>query len=187
MKCFTVSRRDMVDRMHRGKAVSVGDSAHPMQPTHASGAAMALESAAALEVLFRDFDPAHFVEERLALFNQLRLPRTRTVQLLSNAMLYQHESSEDFIEHFREHYRGPPLSPKAEGQSKEARGFLYPYDAFAEAEKAERFLGMEGGLSEGVVAHFGFGEDWAARRPAALRGQFVCSRECRGAKDKKRS
>ena len=131
---------------------------------------MGLEDAAALEVLFRNFDLTHFVEQRLQLFNQLRLPRTHATQLLSNAMLYQHESPEDLVERIREHYSGPILSPKTEFGSKDVRNFFFAYDAFAEAEKALQYLGAEGGLPDGVVQHFGLGEDWEERRAKRTRG-----------------
>lgn len=125
---------------------------------------MGIEDAAALEILFRDFDATHSVERRLQLFNQLRLPRTHTTQLLSNAMLYAHESPEDLLERIRQHYSGPILSPKLDLWTKEVRDFFYAYDAFAEAEKAVEYLGVDRGLPDGVVQHFGLGENWEARR-----------------------
>jgi hypothetical protein len=37
MRCFTVSKRGTLNRMHNGKAVLIGDSSDPQLPSHAHG------------------------------------------------------------------------------------------------------------------------------------------------------
>ncbi|KAM0237819.1 hypothetical protein ACHAP5_008888 [Fusarium lateritium] len=80
-----IFRREPLDTYTRGKAVIIGDAAHPMQPTHAQGAVIAIEEAAALEALFSNTqDPAQ-VTERLELYNDILKRRIHVTQLLSDA------------------------------------------------------------------------------------------------------
>ncbi|WZH45921.1 Salicylate 1-monooxygenase [Fusarium acuminatum] len=80
-----VFRREPLDTFTRGRAVIIGDAAHPMQPTHAQGAVIAIEEAAALEALFTNVqDPAQ-VPERFRLYNDILKRRIHVTQLLSDA------------------------------------------------------------------------------------------------------
>ena len=87
IKVHRLYMRDALTAFVRGKAAIIGDEAHLMMPTHAAGAGIAIESAAALEVLFRGVcagDEAT-VGSRLRLFDKLRVPRCNLTMLLSNA------------------------------------------------------------------------------------------------------
>ncbi|KAM0319450.1 hypothetical protein ACHAPQ_010319 [Fusarium lateritium] len=83
-----IFRREPLDTYTRGRAVIIGDAAHPMQPTHgypAQGAVIAIEEAAALEALFANRqDPAQ-VPERLKLYSDILKRRIHVTQLLSDA------------------------------------------------------------------------------------------------------
>jgi salicylate hydroxylase len=87
IKVHQLFKRPPLASFARGRAVVVGDAAHVMMPTHAAGGAMAIESAATLEVLFTGVNGADGkeMEERLRLFDQLRVPRCNLAMLASNA------------------------------------------------------------------------------------------------------
>ncbi|KAK6413631.1 hypothetical protein LTR81_012424 [Elasticomyces elasticus] len=160
MNCYVVGRRDVIPRMTNGKVVLIGDAAHPMQPTHAQGGSMSLEDAAAFEVLFSNWSTEDSIEKRLALFNQLRLPRNVVTQLCSNAMFYMIASGDvdegdAFMAALRRYWDGPLLPLSSKSWSKPIRDFFYGYDAFAEAEKALKYKDEPNGLPEGVIKHFG--------------------------------
>lgn len=63
-------------RMARGRIALVGDAAHPVLPTLAQGAALAIEDAAALAALLREAPPP----EALRRYEAARLARARRVQ-----------------------------------------------------------------------------------------------------------
>jgi salicylate hydroxylase len=79
--CFKwgIRDRDPLLRWTHGRITLLGDAAHPMMPTLAQGAAIALEDAFALARNLRRFadDPAR----GLAAYQAERLPRARAVQL----------------------------------------------------------------------------------------------------------
>ncbi|KAI1313612.1 FAD/NAD(P)-binding domain-containing protein [Xylaria venustula] len=50
-------KRPPLESFVRGRTAVIGDTAHIMLPTHAAGAAIAIESASVLEALFRDLEP----------------------------------------------------------------------------------------------------------------------------------
>jgi len=163
MKCYVVGHSEPLPKFNNGKVVVIGDTAHPMQPTHAQGGAMGLEDAAALEVLFSNFNPSittvteDETVKRLRLFNQLRLPRGNATLLLSNGMFYNTSENpgSPVPERVREYWSGPFLPKGIEGFSAPIREFFHGYDAFGVAEKAMRFKDEEGGLPEGVIRHLG--------------------------------
>jgi len=157
LKVYSVAHRPEIDKMHNGKTIIVGDAAHPMMPTHAQGGSMAIEDAAALEVLLADLKPDGDFRKRLELWEQLRLPRCATTQILSNAMFY--ESGLKKTELVRRYYQGPLFNLAAESWSEPIREFFYAYDIAAEAEKALRYKDLEGGIPEGGVRYF-YGVDW---------------------------
>lgn len=157
MKCYTVGHRDTLPRMARGKALLIGDSAHPMLPTHAQGGSMGLEDAAALEVLFSDWTSEDSVERRFDLLNQLRLPRDNVTQLISNSMFYQYynEALTEQDSRLTQYWKGSPFPLTATSFSEPIREFFYGYDAFAEAEKAMKYKDDPNGIPEGAIKHFG--------------------------------
>lgn len=79
MKFYTLMDHDPLDKMIRGKAVIIGDAAHPMLPNRAQGGALSLEDAAALEVLFHDVRDVNGIPKRLQLFQDVRLAQRAVV------------------------------------------------------------------------------------------------------------
>ncbi|TDZ38247.1 3-hydroxybenzoate 6-hydroxylase 1 [Colletotrichum spinosum] len=81
---WNLYKRRPLQSFARGRVVLIGDAAHPMPPLRAQGASMAIEDAAALGVLFSDRSSVDEVPERLQLFNQLRVKRAATIQIISS-------------------------------------------------------------------------------------------------------
>ncbi|KAK4569591.1 hypothetical protein LTR86_003354 [Recurvomyces mirabilis] len=149
MNCYVVGSEKVLPRLVNGRAVIIGDAAHAMLPTHAQGGCMGLEDAAALEILFSNWQATDNVPKRLHLYNQLRRPRSAVAQLTSNAGMHgQTQAQVD------EAVRTANALP---GHALECAGtkFFYGYDAFAEAEKAMKYKDAQAGLPDGVVQHFG--------------------------------
>ncbi|KAI0446064.1 FAD/NAD(P)-binding domain-containing protein [Xylaria telfairii] len=149
IKVHRLFKRPPLDSFVRGRTAIIGDAAHVMMPTHAAGFAMAVESAGVLEALFKELgdhalgslakplEREMFINERLRLFDELRIPKCNLAMLLSNAgpegLSYPGVEAE-----IRRFYRGP-LPPKdAMPWSAEFRKLLFKYDAFAEVEKKLR-------------------------------------------------
>lgn len=133
-KVYNLKDHAPVPTMHRGRTVLIGDAAHPMLPTHAQGGTISLEDAAALEVLLSNVDKDE-VEERLAMFSRLRVPRCATTHLLSNGLLEKPEVVEEQIRTF---YTGPLPPRGALPTSKPTRDFWWGYNIFDEAKKMLR-------------------------------------------------
>jgi salicylate hydroxylase len=135
VKVYTQMWRDPVEHLVRGRSVLVGDAGHLMLPTHGQGASMALEDAAAMEVLFAHFrkegDP-DMVASLLQSFETLRLPRVAAVQTMSNRMM---GPPDKMIAEVRRHYDGPIPGPKAKTFSDEYNDFFFLYDVAEEAKK----------------------------------------------------
>lgn len=121
---------------------------------HAQGGGVSLEDAAALGELFANWFETDSVESRLELFNQLRLPRNNTTQVLSDAMFYHKIMDLDPECSIREYYQGPILK-HVEQWSAPIQDFFYPYDVFREVAKAMEYKDAQGGLPDGVIKHFG--------------------------------
>lgn len=159
MKVYTVTQRPPSPQIVRGKVVVIGDAAHHMLPTHAQGGCQGVESAAALGTLFSDL-PSNFrpsdLENRLRIFQQLRLPRSAATQILSslNPQLNQTAKEEKLAE-IKRFYQGPLYNINAQPWSEPIRDFFYAYDVFEEAERAKQFVGKEDGIPEGAVEYFG--------------------------------
>ena len=89
IKMYTQMKRDPLPKMYKGKTLLIGDACHPMLLTHAQGVSSSIEDAATLEVFFRDVEgadsvsspPSKKLTERLALFEEFRLPRVSATQL----------------------------------------------------------------------------------------------------------
>jgi len=130
-------KRPALSTFVRGKTLIVGDAAHVMMPTHAAGGAIAIESAATLEVLFSSVDgkDGAAVAQRLRLFDQLRIPRCNLTMVASNAgPRWLHVAGvEDEVRRF---YPGK-LAPKGTlPWSRLFREMLFDHDEYAAAERA---------------------------------------------------
>ncbi|KAI0200712.1 FAD/NAD(P)-binding domain-containing protein [Astrocystis sublimbata] len=145
-------QRPPLESFVRGRTAIIGDAAHVMMPTHAAGAAMSIESAGVLEVLFENVQGngnsfanwtsrhrQQIIKERLALFDKLRIPRCNLAMILSNAGpegLRRPGVEEDI----RKFYHGPLPSRNALPWSAEFRGLLFNYNVFIAGTQA---LGAE--------------------------------------------
>jgi salicylate hydroxylase len=112
-QCFKwgIRDRDPLPYWTRGRITLLGDAAHPMMPTLAQGAAMALEDAYAVaRNLARHGDDA---EQGLAAYESERLPRARAVQLQARQQFHNN----------RKNPAPPPLS----------RDWIFAHDATADA------------------------------------------------------
>ncbi|KAF2187364.1 FAD/NAD(P)-binding domain-containing protein [Zopfia rhizophila CBS 207.26] len=160
VKVYTVTQRAPSQRIYKGRVLAIGDSVHHMLPTHAQGGVSALEDAGALEVLF---DSKRFtltpenLENRLKLYQTLRLPRSATTQVLSSTnprMTMQ--GLERKTEEIRKFYKGElvdwPLG--CASWSPPIREFFYGYDVFEQAERAMEYA-ETGEVPEGVLKWFG--------------------------------
>jgi len=91
---------------------------------------MAIEDAAALEILMMNLQSSTDVISRLELFDKLRLPRVRSVQTMSNKML---GPPDKMIEEIRKYFAGSIPGPKAKTFSPDYCDFFFHYDVAAEA------------------------------------------------------
>jgi len=73
----------LLPRWYRGRIVVLGDAAHPQHPALGQGACMAMESAAALAACLAELKT---LEQALATFQRIRLPRVRFVLRQSGRM-----------------------------------------------------------------------------------------------------
>ena len=104
-----------------------------MLTTEAQGASLAIEEAAALELLFTGVKSPEQVNARLALYQKTLKKRLHVVQLLSDSFPTKRDS---FRERAEELW-GPGLPPvEAAGFSPPFQKFFYGYDVRAEVKKA---------------------------------------------------
>ncbi len=112
-QCFKwgIRDRDPLPHWTRDRIALLGDAAHPMMPTLAQGAAMALEDAVALA---RHLDRHRADPERgLQAYEAERLPRARSVQLQAR-------------QQFQNNRRSPPPPPLS-------RDWIFAHDATVDA------------------------------------------------------
>lgn len=72
----------------KGVVALLGDAGHPMMPHQSQGACMAIEDAAALGIIFRKEYFSGNVEEALAVYEKIRLPRATRVQAAAAKAAY---------------------------------------------------------------------------------------------------
>ncbi|KAI1337843.1 FAD/NAD(P)-binding domain-containing protein [Xylariaceae sp. FL0016] len=135
IKVHKLFKRDALSSFVRGRTAIVGDAAHVMLPTHAAGGAIAIESAAALETLFRGVQTGdgETIQQRLRMFDELRIPRCNLTMLASNAGAENWLGDPAVEEEIRKYYNGA-LPPKgAMPWSREFREVLFNHDEFAAA------------------------------------------------------
>ena len=160
--------RPPLESFVRGRTAVIGDTAHVMMPTHAAGAAIAIESASVLEVLFRDLqgqlrsspscdgedaepekqnvaDAQRDIdgEKERAIKDRLQLFDKLRVPRCNLTMLVSNAGPEGLrrpgLEHeIRRFYHGPLPPSDALPWSDEFREVLFHYDAFQDAERALR-------------------------------------------------
>ncbi|KAH7250359.1 uncharacterized protein BKA55DRAFT_569268 [Fusarium redolens] len=124
-------RRELLETYTRERAVIIGDAAHPIQPTHAQGAVLAIEEAAALQVLFKDVQNPEQVPERLGLHNDILKRCIHVTQLLSDA---QPGISSVLRKRAEDIWGEEIFPPEAMNFTKPIRGFFYAWDVMNEAE-----------------------------------------------------
>ncbi|KAK1830617.1 3-hydroxybenzoate 6-hydroxylase [Podospora conica] len=136
IKVHRLFKRPALGSFVRGRAVVVGDAAHIMLPTHAAGGALAIESAAALEVLLRGVDgrDKETMGARLAMFDRLRVPRCNLTMLASNAGP-PWLAVPGVEEEVRKYYDGPLPPAGALPWMAEFREALFHYDVYGAAEE----------------------------------------------------
>ncbi|CAG9981747.1 unnamed protein product [Clonostachys byssicola] len=132
MSVHKVERRDVLDQYTKGRAVIIGDAAHPIQPTHAQGAVMAIEEATALEVLFSGVTAASQVPKRMSMYNALMKKRLNTAHLLSDAT--PGVLDDKYREQAKALWEGDIYPHTAMNFSKPIRDFFYLYDVHTEAK-----------------------------------------------------
>ena len=161
MKAFSLAEREPLPRYVNGRAVLIGDAAHPMLPTLAGGGSTSLEDAATLGILFANIPNTALetITSRLELFNALRLPRDTTQQILSTAM-FNPQPAIAFGSRIEPFYAGHLPDTMLGGWNRTACEFLCGYDVFQETEKAMAWAERRGwkdvgALPHGLVQHFG--------------------------------
>ncbi|KAI0480047.1 hypothetical protein GGR56DRAFT_686972 [Xylariaceae sp. FL0804] len=147
-------KRAPLETFVRGRAVVIGDAAHAMLPTHAAGGSVAIESAAALEVLLpagiiadnHALDHGHrLLRRRLQLFDALRLPRCNLALLASNEAGSPSgwpapDENPALEAEIRRFYGGGKPLPRAGARpwSPDLIDLLFRHDAYGAAERALR-------------------------------------------------
>ncbi|KAH7191807.1 uncharacterized protein B0J16DRAFT_331792 [Fusarium flagelliforme] len=127
-----VFRRDPLETYARGRGVIIGDAAHPIQPTHAQGAVLAIEEAAALGTLFKKITNPEDVTRRLELYDKILKRRIQATQLLSDAQ----PGLASILRQRAEDIYGDGIFPaSAMNFTKPVRDFFYGWDVMKEAEK----------------------------------------------------
>lgn len=84
VKLWRLYDRDPLRTWVRGKAVLIGDSAHPMLPYKGQAGTQAIEDAGALGYLLRHLPSDQDIPERLQLFMKVRYDRASVIQILSS-------------------------------------------------------------------------------------------------------
>lgn len=156
IKVYRVEQRESISTLVNGKTILVGDAAHGMLPTYAQGGAMGIEDVAALEVLLAGLGSNNDLRSRLSLWDELRRPRSFTIQYISNkrqALIAEGGiSAAERDPTFRSFFRGPKLPALELDVRDDAwNDVLFAYDVRAEANKALR----DGNLND--VQYFGTG------------------------------
>lgn len=104
VKLFTLNGRDPYDTLWRGRAVIIGDAAHPMAPTHAQAGVLALEEAAALEMLFEGVSDLKTIHTHLEAYSYHMRPLCARAQILSSYPVHQNKEA---MQKLRNVYQGP--------------------------------------------------------------------------------
>jgi salicylate hydroxylase len=133
---WTIQTRDPLKSCVRGRAVAIGDATHPHLPHHGQGAASTTEDAASLAIFMGEGGKSVKPEEvpgMLRKWEEFRLPRARTVQLISSSFPTPIEKLEERIRN-EFHYPGP-LPENVESHERPIQLWLFQYDVVEEAKK----------------------------------------------------
>jgi salicylate hydroxylase len=135
VKVHHLMKRAPMSSYVRDRAVVIGDAAHVMMPTHAAGAAVTIESAACLEILFdtsANMVDSGFIESRLRLFDKLRLGRCNMAMLVSNAG-FAGIGAPGVLDEVRRYYHGPVPPAGSIPWCAESREIFFKYNFLEEA------------------------------------------------------
>lgn len=148
--CYPVVTRREIPTYVNGRALLLGDAAHPMFTFHGQGASMAIESCGALEVFFGDLSNPDLIPARLSMFNKFRHGRCVATQLMSNGAAAALRN-EDIVRRIRRHYDGPlpPSDTKPWGEG--FRDFFFGYDVFRESKVFLEKHGLQTNYGESKV------------------------------------
>lgn len=83
LKLYKVQDMDPLSQYVRGRAIVIGDAAHPMTPFQGQGANQAIEDAEGLKLLLQDGLSREGVAAQLKIWESVRKPRASQVQLNS--------------------------------------------------------------------------------------------------------
>jgi len=84
VKRWPLLYRPPIQTWHKGKMALAGDAAHPMLPHHGQGGAQGMEDGLALGLVLHGVMDASQIEERLAIYENVRRNRAASIQILSN-------------------------------------------------------------------------------------------------------
>lgn len=164
--------RDPVQKYTNGRAVTIGDAAHVMKPVRkpephmkqsaqltqkqqqGQGASIAIESTGCLEILFNGIGKDQ-VQERLALFEKLRLGRCGPVHVFSNMLIGPdgHRWMVEKVKPFWDESRPLP-PPGSRPLSLPFRNFIYGFNVVEDTEQALAAQQANGPVNgNGFAAH----------------------------------
>jgi 2-polyprenyl-6-methoxyphenol hydroxylase-like FAD-dependent oxidoreductase len=92
---WAILEREPLPNWSQGRAVLLGDAAHPMTPYMAQGGATAIEDAAVLARCLAEADSSSGIEGAFRRYEAHRKPRTSVVQAISSANTWMREGSSD--------------------------------------------------------------------------------------------
>ncbi|KHN94382.1 Aromatic-ring hydroxylase-like protein [Metarhizium album ARSEF 1941] len=101
-KCWPLFSMTPLSSWTFGKAVLIGDAAHPMLPFGGQGANQAIEDGGVLGSVLAGVEYAAELPKRLDLFNSLRVRRASRVQILSSVRANKEYLVQDQIRHYME-------------------------------------------------------------------------------------
>lgn len=136
---YKLVRREPLSRYSRGRVVIIGDAAHTILPTHAQGAVLAVEEAAALELLFNGVTDPTEVKPRLELFSKLLKKHIHIIQNLSDTI----PGTRDEYRQRAEQLCGDELfSHEAMNFTAPVQEFFYSYDIRKEVSTGMKEAGI---------------------------------------------
>ncbi|KAJ5594737.1 Aromatic-ring hydroxylase-like protein [Penicillium hispanicum] len=129
-KCWPLFTMNPLETWTSGKAVLIGDAAHPMLPFGGQGSNQAIEDGGVLGSIFADVSDAAGVPARLKLFNDIRIRRASRVQILSSVRANNEHLIQDQLQLYME--PGVPVPSSFPGRiAHDAR-----FDALAHCREA---------------------------------------------------